>query len=82
MMGLPTCEEVDQFAYDFLEGQLDPETTRQVERHLKTCKNCQKFIESYGRVAKQARLETPPPLDIELREKMFQFLKNKGERHD
>ncbi|EKD42343.1 MAG: hypothetical protein ACD_73C00196G0002, partial [uncultured bacterium] len=34
MMGLPTCEEVDQFAYDFLEGKLDAKTIHQIKRHL------------------------------------------------
>ncbi len=31
MMHLPTCEEVEQFAYDFLEGALDSSTMKAVK---------------------------------------------------
>lgn len=78
MMGLPTCEEVDQFAYTFLEGQLDPATTRRVERHLRTCKNCQRFMASYRKT--RALGQSPPSiaLDPEFKEKMLEYLSGKG----
>lgn len=76
MMGLPTCEEVDGFAYDYLDGKLDTKLVAMVERHLKYCKSCQKFIKSY-RSTTEAKLTTPPPLDPEFREKMFEFLRQR-----
>lgn len=78
MMGLPTCREVDQFAYDFLEGQLDPHITRQVARHLKTCKNCERFMTSYR---KTRFLDQSPPsiaLDPEFKQKMLEFLRTEN----
>lgn len=78
MMGLPTCEEVDQFAYTFLERQLDPATTRRVERHLKTCKNCQRFMASYRKTRALGRSPLTITLDPEFEEKMLEFLSGKG----
>lgn len=78
MMGLPTCEEVDQFAYNFLEGQLNPKTTHQVERHLKTCKNCRRFMESYRKIRSLGQSPSSIVLDPEFKEKMLEFLTRKG----
>lgn len=78
MVRLPTCEEVDQFIYDFLEGQLDPKTVRQVERHLKICKNCQRFIESYRKTRLLGQNPRTIPLDPEFKDKMMEFLSKKG----
>lgn len=74
MMGLPTCEEVDGFAYDFLDGKLEVRLMQSIERHLRFCKSCQKFITSYRLVAAQVKPATPPPLEAEFKEKMFEFL--------
>lgn len=75
MMGLPTCEEVDQFAYTFLEGQLDPATTRRVERHLRTCKNCQRFMASYRKTRALGHSPLNITLDPEFKENMLEYLK-------
>lgn len=75
MMKLPTCEEVERFAYDFLDQNLDNKTLQAVERHLRFCKNCQKFIKSYRLMVKKIKLAPPPPLEKEFKEKMLAFLK-------
>ncbi|MBI2067105.1 MAG: zf-HC2 domain-containing protein [Deltaproteobacteria bacterium] len=81
LMGLPTCEEVEQFAYDFLEGSLDSSTMKAVERHLKACKNCQRFIAAYRKTAALVKTFQRPMLDPEFKEKLFEFLVQKaGER--
>lgn len=78
MMGLPTCEEVDRFAYDFLEERQDPKTRRQVEHHLKTCKNCQRFMASYRKTRSLGQSPLSIVLDPEFKEKMFEFLKTEN----
>lgn len=75
MMGLPTCEEVDHFTYDYLDGNLDADTTKAIEKHLRHCKNCQKFIESYRFVKEKASEQPVPEIDPEMKEHMFEFLK-------
>ena len=78
MMGLPTCEEVDKFTYDFLDGTLEVRLLKSVERHLRFCKNCQKFIVSYRRIKMNPAKFSVPTLDHELKEKMFEFLKKQS----
>ena len=79
MMGIPTCEDLDQFSYDFLEGHLDLKTTRKVERHLKACKNCQKFMVSYRKLRALGKMPLTPSLDSEFKEKMMEYLTKKGD---
>lgn len=78
MMGLPTCAEVDQFAYDFLEGALDPNIIRQVERHLKTCRNCERFMVSYRKTRALGHSPLTITLDPEFKEKMLEFLRTEN----
>ncbi|MDA2924819.1 zf-HC2 domain-containing protein, partial [Acidobacteria bacterium AH-259-L09] len=52
LRGLPSCEEIEQFAYAYLEGELEPEKLKNFEQHLEGCGNCLRFIESYHQVAK------------------------------
>lgn len=78
MMKLPTCEEVETFSYDFLNQSLDQKTLSDVEKHLRLCKNCQKFIQSYRLVAKDIKPTKPTPLDSEFKDKIFEYLKNKN----
>lgn len=78
MMHLPTCEEVEQFAYDFLEGVLDSRTMKGVERHLKACKNCQRFIVAYRKTAVLGKTFTKPTLDPEFKENLLEFLAKAG----
>ncbi len=78
MMGLPTCQEVEEFAYDFLDGKLDEKTLRAVEKHLRFCKSCRRFIESYRRMRAAGSLRKAPSLDPEFKEKMFQYLTRGG----
>ena len=78
LMGLPTCEEVEQFAYDFLEGVLDSRTMKAVERHLKACKNCQRFITAYRKTAALGKTFQRLSLDPEFKENLFEFLVKKA----
>lgn len=76
MMGMPTCEEVEHLAYDYLDNKLDVHTLKTLERHLIFCKNCHHFIDSY-RKAKMAGSTMPtPPLDEEFKKHLADFLKH------
>jgi len=75
LLRLPLCEAIEGFAYDFLEGNLDPQVHRLVERHLKLCPPCKKFMASYRRVRAAAPRDPVPPLDPRFTEhllKLFQ----------
>lgn len=78
VMRLPSCEEVDQFAYDYLEGHLDYKTVRLVDRHLKRCKNCQRFLNSYRKIRELGANPTGIHLDPEFTKELSVFLRKKG----
>ncbi len=74
-MGLPTCEEIEQFAYAYMEGGLAAEQKRKFEQHLKGCDNCYRFIQTYREVAQPERLLHKIPLDPSFERKVIEFLK-------
>lgn len=75
LMRMPTCEEIERFAYDYLEGRLDPGLVKKFERHLKGCDNCEKFVRTYREVARPERLKQKIPLDPEFEARLIRFLK-------
>lgn len=77
MLRRPLCQEVEKFTYDYLNEKLDPLTQKAVSLHLKSCNNCQNFVASYKKVKEEATLPSPPPLDSDLKEMMYQFLRKK-----
>lgn len=79
LMGLPTCEEISEFAYAYLDGELDPGQAAKFERHLDGCENCKRFVASYRAVARPQRLARPIPLDPEFEHRIVEFLKREGE---
>ncbi|MBI4455806.1 MAG: zf-HC2 domain-containing protein [Acidobacteria bacterium] len=75
LMGLPTCEEIEQFAYSYLEEELQLEQKRKFERHLRGCRNCQRFIHTYRQVARPERLLQKIPLDPCFESRVVQYLR-------
>jgi anti-sigma factor RsiW len=45
-----TCHEVGQWLQHYLDGELEPPRTEQVEDHLKTCVRCGLEIDTYTRI--------------------------------
>ncbi len=76
LMGLPTCEEVADWAYSFLEGQLEPELEARFARHLRGCSNCHRFVESYRKVARPDGVARSIPLPPEFEERTLEFLRD------
>lgn len=74
-LGLPTCEEVEALAYDFLDGQLDAKTEKALLRHLKLCPPCVRFMEAYRRTRAAGREEAPPPLDPAFKDHLLELFK-------
>ena len=74
LMGMPSCQEIEQFAYDYLEGQLEPGRVRNFERHLQGCANCKRFVDSYKKVAWPEQLAQNIPLDPDFEERVVEFL--------
>lgn len=75
MMGLPTCEEVELLAYDYLDNTLDDKTRKSLERHLMFCTNCHHFIDSYRKIKAASSSLPNPPLNEEFKNHLTNFLK-------
>lgn len=76
MLGLePTCEEVNGFIAEYVEGTLDDKTRTKFEAHIGDCTACGRFLEQYEatiRLTHEAGRISPPD---ELFEKTMAFLR-------
>lgn len=45
--GMLTCEEVDNFLYDFHEGQLSYAESIKFKLHLSMCSECRAYVRGY-----------------------------------
>ena len=77
LLGLPTCEEIEQFAYAYLEGQLESQQRRRFEQHLRGCVNCDGFVQSYRQVSTPEILLREIPLDPDFEHRIVDFLKKR-----
>ena len=77
LLGLPTCEEIEQFAYAYLEEQLEPVQRRKFERHLRGCVNCDGFVQNYRQVSEPEILLREIPLDPDFERRIVGFLKKR-----
>lgn len=69
----PSCQEVDSFLTEYLEGTLDEKTVRMFEDHIAMCPLCVTYLEQYKQaieVTSSHHVEVPP----ELAEQTIAFL--------
>ena len=72
-----TCEEVNRFIIDYLEGTLPPRSARLFEKHVAQCPNCDSYFNQYKTTVELLREQgkaAPDPPD-ELVEATMAFLK-------
>ena len=64
-----TCREFADFIMDYLAGEL-PELTRSAfDRHLRVCRNCQRYLAGYEETMKLGKVafaadDSPLPADV------------------
>ena len=75
LMGLPSCREVERFAYDYLEERLDRKVAQKFERHLRGCGGCERFVRSYRAVAEPERLAGRIELAPDFEARVVEFLR-------
>ncbi len=64
----PTCEEVNQFLVEYLEGVLDPRMQTMFQDHLRRCPKCKPYMEQYlltMKLVHDSRPIDPPEAVIE-----------------
>jgi anti-sigma factor RsiW len=78
MLGLePSCEKVNGFIVQYLEGDLDEKTRKKFAAHIGDCSTCGRFFEQYKATIDLTRAAgdiTPPQ---ELVEKTLAFLRTR-----
>lgn len=55
--GMLTCEEVDNFLYDFQEGQLSYLERLKFKLHLSMCKECKDYLRNYQSTIRMSQAE-------------------------
>ena len=72
-----TCREAIELMADYLETALGPEVVGALERHLRDCRPCLAYLETYRKTRSLAataeRVEMPPEMKTRLR----QFLRDR-----
>ncbi len=70
------CKECLDLLYDYLEGELDPEVSKDLEEHFEDCPPCISFLNTYKSTTKLAR-ETLGETDIPdvVKLKLLEYLK-------
>ncbi len=72
-----SCKELVDLMADYLEGQLEPDVARDLDRHLADCPPCLNFLKTYRattRLIREVACEEIPP---ELGERLERFLRER-----
>jgi predicted anti-sigma-YlaC factor YlaD len=77
MMGEPQCGEVNRFLAEYLEGELDAETSTRYESHLSECPPCGTYFQQYQETIGLARSCQDVALPDDLVEHTLAFLRDK-----
>lgn len=75
-----SCEAINRFLAEYLEGTIDPRTRARFEEHLHRCPNCDVYLDQYRttiQLVKEDELPPPPP---ELAQRTLAFLREHWEK--
>jgi len=61
-----TCREIAELLDDYVTGELSPESSAELERHLDGCASCLAYVESYRKVVALGRELPDEPMPGEL----------------
>jgi anti-sigma factor RsiW len=75
--GTLTCQEVVNLLAEYLDGALDVQTARELERHLEGCVACHNFIKTYRATAAWVKEITYEEIPDEFKDRLASFLKAK-----
>ncbi|MEM8485146.1 MAG: zf-HC2 domain-containing protein [Bacteroidota bacterium] len=70
-----SCEEVNDFILDYLEGRLPRETKLKFEKHLEMCPCCVPFLDQYKQTVEMVATEGQIEVPADLAEHTLSFLR-------
>lgn len=53
--GGSTCEQIDAFIVDYIDGRLEPGVRHRFLKHIENCSCCKSFLEAYRRTIALSR---------------------------
>ena len=56
-----SCEDVNDFIVEYLEGTLDDRTRRRFEKHIANCPACSTYLDQYRETVTLVKEEAAPP---------------------
>ncbi len=71
----PSCQEVVDLLFDYLEEALPSDQMRALERHLESCPPCLAFVRTYKGTVAAARRLTVEEIPPQLTERLLDFLR-------
>ncbi len=72
-----TCQEVVDLLVEYLDGSLDVQTAKELEKHLEGCVACHNFIKTYKATTAWVKDITYEDMPDELKDRLASFLKAK-----
>ena len=75
-MGRPTCEEVNRFLAEYVEGTLPDDLRVKFDRHLSHCKCCGPFLDDYRSTIKFANSSQDIAIPEKLADSTIEFLRS------
>jgi len=72
-----TCQQVTALLADYVAGALDPATTQALEHHLRACRDCVAFLNTYQATHGAIRALRYEEMPAVLQEEMLTFLRHK-----
>jgi len=70
------CSDTDRLLFEFVEGELDPETQTRLEHHVSDCPPCLEYIKTYRRTIHltHTHCHADLPMPSELEQKLIAFI--------
>ena len=73
----PTCEEVNRFLAEYIEGVLVEETRVKFEQHIDRCKCCGPYLEDYRTTIAMAKASDDVKVPEALVDHTLEFLRSR-----
>jgi anti-sigma factor RsiW len=67
------CRQVVDKISEYLDGGLDPEMVRELERHLEHCEDCRVVVDTTRKTIEIFYETEPAPLPVDVRERLSQM---------
>lgn len=71
-----SCEEINRFIVDFLDGDMDEALRSTFGNHLRHCSNCAAFLDQYRHTIRLLRAARDVPIPEELVRRTIDVLRN------